>query len=96
LATAYQDLRKDLIPYASSTTQIIQQIGGAFGTAVLAVILQNQFAQQSTMNIAVKSIAFNYTFWWSLAFTMIAFIPVILLPRNGHKSSNLLAEEQNK
>lgn len=66
LATAYQDLHQELISHASSTTQIIQQIGGAFGTAVLAVILQNQFTQ-STMSIAEKSNAFNHTFWWSLA-----------------------------
>ena len=39
-ATAYLGLRPDRIPHASSTTRLVQQIGGSFGAAVIAVILQ--------------------------------------------------------
>ena len=42
-------------PDASSVTRIMQQVGGSFGTAVLAVILVGH--------------SLRATFWWTVAFT---------------------------
>jgi hypothetical protein len=39
---AFRDLEPAQIPDASSTTRIMQQLGGAFGAATLAVVLQSQ------------------------------------------------------
>jgi MFS family permease len=72
---AYRDLSPEQIPHASSTTRIMQQLGGAFGTAVLAVILQRQLSGHPA------STAFDTTFLWVLAFTAVAVIPALLLPR---------------
>jgi EmrB/QacA subfamily drug resistance transporter len=72
---AYRDLSPEQIPHASSTTRIMQQLGGAFGTAVLAVILQRQLTGHPAAT------AFDTTFLWVLAFTAVAVIPALLLPR---------------
>ena len=42
------------------------QVGGSFGTAVLAVILVGH--------------SFHATFWWSVAFTALAVLPATMLP----------------
>jgi MFS family permease len=72
---AFRDLDRDQIPHASSTTRIMQQVGGSFGGAVLAVILQRQFAGHP------GAVAFGHTFAWALAFTALAVVPALLLPR---------------
>ncbi len=47
----------------------MQQVGGSFGTAVLAVILAGR--------------SFQMTFWWSVAFTALAVLPAVMLPGRG-------------
>jgi EmrB/QacA subfamily drug resistance transporter len=78
---AFTGLSRDQIPHASSTTRIVQQIGGSFGTAVLAVILQRQLAGHP--GPAGQAAAFQHTFGWALAFTALAFVPAFLLPGRG-------------
>ncbi len=67
MAGAFQGLPRASVPDASSTTRIMQQVGGSFGTAVLALILAGH--------------SFGVAFWWSVAFTALAMIPAVLLPR---------------
>ena len=76
---AYADLSKAQIPDASSATRIMQQIGGSFGTAVLAVILQRQLATHP--GAAGHATAFDNTFGWALAFTILGIGVALLLPR---------------
>jgi len=78
-ATAYLGLRPDRIPHASSTTRLVQQIGGSFGTAVLAVILQTQMAAHAGSSAGL-ALAFAHTFWWSVALAALAVVPALLLP----------------
>jgi hypothetical protein len=47
----------------------MQQVGGSFGTAVLAVILAGR--------------SFQATFWWSVAFTALAVPLAVMLPGRG-------------
>jgi MFS family permease len=72
----YKDLSGDLVPRATSAIRIFQQLGGSFGIAILAVVLQQQAAQ----HVALAD-AFGHTFWWALAFIAVAFVPTLLLPR---------------
>ena len=72
---AFRDLRPEQIPDASSTTRIMQQLGGSFGAAVLAVILQRQLAGHAA------GTAYAHTFGWALAFSAIAVLPALLIPR---------------
>ncbi|GGH76388.1 EmrB/QacA subfamily drug resistance transporter [Pullulanibacillus pueri] len=85
MATAYDGLSKEQIPHASSATRILQQIGGAFGASVLAVILQNQMTSQSALTIAARNTAFNHTFMWTVGFTLMSLIFIVFLP---HKKAN--------
>jgi MFS family permease len=85
MAGAYVGLRRDEVPHASSATRITQQVGGAFGAAVLAVILERQIAAHAgsaglgLAHTAGLAAAFGATFWWCLGFTALALIPALLL-----------------
>ncbi|MGI5325801.1 MDR family MFS transporter [Actinomadura nitritigenes] len=78
MTAAYQGLGQDEIPHASSATRVIVQVGGSFGAAVLAVVLEHQ-----TSGGAAPSTAYAHAFWWTLAFTALAFVPALLLGRSG-------------
>jgi EmrB/QacA subfamily drug resistance transporter len=85
--TAFRGLRNEAIPRATSAVRIFQQVGGSFGTAVLAVILQHQAADRAGAGPAGLATAFGHTFWWAVGFTALAFVPAMLLPR-GRVTAN--------
>jgi EmrB/QacA subfamily drug resistance transporter len=70
-ATAYEGLDRARIPDASVITRASQQVGGSFGSAVLALILVDQ----------VSGVAgYRTTFWWTIAFTAVAVVLALRLP----------------
>ena len=69
-------LDKQQIPHSSVLTRTSQQIGGSFGTAVLAVILQGAIAEHS----ATLADAFHVAFWWSARFSAVAVLLSLWLP----------------
>ncbi|MFD0683267.1 MDR family MFS transporter [Actinomadura fibrosa] len=79
---AFDGLDRARIPHASSTSRIMQQLGGSFGTAVLAAILQSQLSGHPGPSGQVT--AFDRTFWWTVAFTALALVPALALPRRPH------------
>jgi EmrB/QacA subfamily drug resistance transporter len=74
----YKQLPSAAVPQATSAIRIFQQLGGSFGIAILAVVLQQQAAGAATA--AGLASAFADTFWWALAFTAVALLPALLLP----------------
>jgi EmrB/QacA subfamily drug resistance transporter len=80
MAGAFQDLSRAQLPHASSATRIAQQVGGAFGAAVLVVILASQRVADLAAGQAAITIAFGHTFWWCVGFTALAVIPALGLP----------------
>jgi EmrB/QacA subfamily drug resistance transporter len=80
MAGAFQDLTRAEVPHASSATRIAQQVGGAFGAAVLVVILASQRAALTAAGPAAIAVAFGHTFWWCVGFTALAIIPALALP----------------
>jgi MFS family permease len=82
MAAAFQGLDRDLVPHASSATRIVQQVGGSFGAAVLAVILQRQVTGH-VHGTAGLAAGFGATFWWATAFTVAALLPALALPRHN-------------
>jgi hypothetical protein len=79
---AYIGLPHSDIPSATTGVRIYQQIGGALGTAILAVILQQaMLAAPGPHGIAR---AFDTTFAWVLALTALSFVPALLLPGHNH------------
>jgi len=75
MTAAYRDIAAAQVPRATSALQIGQRIGAPLGAAVIAVVLQHQLA------VAAPAAAFGSTFWWSLALTAPALLPVVLLRR---------------
>ena len=81
MVSAYVGLSDAQIPHASIATRILQTIGSAFGSAILATIVEHQLSTHSTFNIHTVASAYNVAFWWSIGFTVIAIIPTLLLPK---------------
>ncbi|GIG22627.1 MFS transporter [Cellulomonas chitinilytica] len=75
---AFVGLAHDEVPHASIITRVAQQVGGSFGTAVLAVVLVSS-AAGATSQTALAG-AFDTAFWWATAFTAAAAALSLLLP----------------
>jgi len=78
MASAYVGLAHDEIPHASIVTRVAQQVGGSFGIAVIAVILQRQTAASTSAGQAAE--AFGTTFWWAVGLMVIGLASAMLLP----------------
>src|ERR1700691_3231121 len=76
IVAAYIGLDKEQIPHSSVLTRTAQQIGGSFGTAVLAVILEGAIATHH----GSLADAFHVAFWWSAGFSAIAVLLSLWLP----------------
>jgi EmrB/QacA subfamily drug resistance transporter len=75
MAGAYRDLKQEAIARATSSIRIFQQLGGSFGVALLAVVLQQQIDDQG----GAVATAFAHTYWLALVFTALALLPALLL-----------------
>jgi predicted MFS family arabinose efflux permease len=96
MGAAYQTLDRADVPRATSTINIVQRIGGSFGTAILAVVLQRQIASHfgghatslaaaaaglpAAAKPAIAS-SFGTAFWWVMIISALGLIPAFLLPR---------------
>lgn len=94
MVSAYVGLSNEKIPHASIATRIFQTIGSAFGSAILATIVEHQLASHSVSDILTATSAYNVAFWWSIGFTVIAIIPTLFLTK--HKKSKQETESQVK
>lgn len=74
MTVGFLGLSHGQVPDASIITRIAQQLGGSFGTAVLAVILEAA-AKAGTLGAA-----FDQAFWWAVGFTGIATAVALALP----------------
>jgi EmrB/QacA subfamily drug resistance transporter len=81
---AYIGLPHSAIPSVTTGVRIFQQVGGALGTAILAVILQHAISA----NPHAIADAFGTTFAWVLGLTALSFVPALLLPdrNNGDQA----------
>jgi EmrB/QacA subfamily drug resistance transporter len=76
VVAGYLGLDKQQIPHSSVLTRTAQQLGGSFGTAVLAVILAGAIAAHP----ATLADAFHVAFWWSAGFSAVAVLLSLWLP----------------
>jgi EmrB/QacA subfamily drug resistance transporter len=76
MAVAYLGLDRQEIAHSSVLTRTAQQIGGSFGTAVLAVILEAAVIAHPGRLAA----AFGVAFWWSAGFSVLAVLLSLWLP----------------
>jgi EmrB/QacA subfamily drug resistance transporter len=78
MSVAFVGLEHDEIPHASIITRLAQQVGGAFGTAILAVILEASTSGAPT--VAALADGFDVAFWWAVGFTVVAIGLCFALP----------------
>jgi EmrB/QacA subfamily drug resistance transporter len=79
MTVAFVGLDRADVPHASILTRIAQQVGGSFGTALLAVILEGTLRSLGGGATATAD-AFDRAFWWSIGFTVVAVGLAFLLP----------------
>jgi MFS family permease len=84
MVAGYVGLDKRQIPHSSVLTRTAQQIGGSFGTAILAVILESAIAERP----ATLADAFHVAFWWSAGFSAVAVLLSLWLPGAQRKPKN--------
>ena len=75
MTVAFIGLDRHQMPDASIITRVAQQVGGSFGTAVLAVILEAA-ARSGGDPVA----GFHHAFWWATGFTLLGATCSLLLP----------------
>jgi EmrB/QacA subfamily drug resistance transporter len=83
MAGAYAGLPREAVSRATSSIRVFQQLGGSFGIAILAVVLARQATPHGSAAAGLAT-AYGNTFWCALAFTALALVPTLLLPRVRH------------
>jgi EmrB/QacA subfamily drug resistance transporter len=76
MAVAFLGLNKEQISHSSVVTRMVQQIGGSFGTAVLAVILSGAISAHHGNLVT----GFDIAFWWATGFSALAVLLSLWLP----------------
>jgi EmrB/QacA subfamily drug resistance transporter len=87
MTTAFASLRPDQLSDATPQLNVLQRIGGAIGTAVLAVVLQR--SSGVAPSITHLAHAFNISYWWSFGTAAIALIPCVVLLRAENPRARL-------
>lgn len=85
MSVAYVGLDRDDVPHASIFMRLSQQLGGAFGTAMLAVILEA--AAAGAASAAGVDEGFHIAFWWASGISAAAILICALLPGAPQKAS---------
>ncbi len=79
MTAAFTALRTDQLSDATPQMNVLQRLGGAIGTAVLAVVLQRAALHATTP--AEHANAFDAAYWWSLGIAVLTLIPCVVLLR---------------
>jgi hypothetical protein len=72
---AFRDVPRPGVPDASTITRVLLQVGGSFGTAVLAVIVVTAGGTTAS--------AFHVAFGWAVGLTALALVPALLMPASS-------------
>jgi EmrB/QacA subfamily drug resistance transporter len=87
MTAAFASLRPDQLSDATPQLNVLQRIGGAIGTAVLAVVLQRATEHAHTVSGAAG--AFGTAFWWSVGICVLSLIPCLVLLRAENPRARL-------
>ena len=87
MTAAFASLRHEQLSDATPQLNVLQRIGGAIGTAVLAVVLQR--ASGHAPSAAHLAGAFDTAYWWSLGIALLSLIPCVVLLRAENPRARL-------
>ncbi|PZQ87754.1 MAG: MFS transporter [Leifsonia xyli] len=90
MTVSMSGLSHDEIPQATMITRIAQQIGGAFGTAVLAVVLTTMLTGITDPADAIT--AFHAAFWVAAGVAVLALLASLALPGRGQGDEQLASD----
>ncbi|MFF2142405.1 MDR family MFS transporter [Kitasatospora sp. NPDC058190] len=76
MAAVYGIVEKSQVAAAAGAVNVLNRLGGALGTAVLTLVLQ----QAQAGHPGQPGAAFGATFWWVLALSALAIAPALLYP----------------
>jgi EmrB/QacA subfamily drug resistance transporter len=77
MTAAFEAMRPEQISDATPQINALQRVGGAIGTAVLAVVLQR--AGVHAHSRAAAAGAFDTAYWWALGIGVLSLIPCLML-----------------
>ena len=95
MGSSYQGMPAPEIPTATATFNVIIRVGSSFGTAVLAVVLQQAIRSRipgasgslsgtaglhGASALAALTAAFGSSFWWVAVIALAAILPALLIP----------------
>jgi len=89
MTSALKSLTNHEVARGSTIVNIVQQIGGSIGTAVLSVVLTNQLTSTPPDGVAPLEFmadGFGTTFMVAFVLVLLALIPVAFLPRKKEES----------
>jgi EmrB/QacA subfamily drug resistance transporter len=75
MTVAFADIDPADMPDASMITRISQQVGGSFGVAIGAVVLESAASGGHPL-----AHGFGQAFWWTIGFTVVAAVAAAFLP----------------
>jgi EmrB/QacA subfamily drug resistance transporter len=85
MTAAFAALRPEQLSDATPQLNMLQRIGGAIGTAVLAVVLQRATGASPTSGhaptLTTLASAFDAAYWWSFGIALLSVIPCVVLLR---------------
>jgi EmrB/QacA subfamily drug resistance transporter len=93
MTAAFSALRPEQLSDATPQLNVLQRMGGAIGTAVLAVVLQR--ASGPAPSIAKLAGAFDTAYWWSLGIAALSLIPCVVLLRAENPRAKLTLDAAN-
>jgi EmrB/QacA subfamily drug resistance transporter len=79
MTAAFASMRPEQLSDATPQLNVLQRIGGAIGTAVLAVVLQRASGHAPSPGHLAG--AFDTAYWWSLGICVLSLIPCVVLLR---------------
>jgi EmrB/QacA subfamily drug resistance transporter len=95
MTAAFASLRPEQLSDATPQLNVLQRIGGAIGTAVLAVVLQRATGATGASSPAHLASAFDTAYWWSLGIVVLSLVPCLVLLRAENPRAKLSAAAAN-
>ncbi|MBU6533283.1 DHA2 family efflux MFS transporter permease subunit [Streptomyces sp. NPDC057245] len=82
MVTLYHSLPTTSVAAATTANAVSQQLGGAVGTTVVALLLQHY-----VYSAGGTAAEFGSVFWWALVFVALTAIPALFLPRGSSQQA---------
>ncbi len=91
MTAAFAALRPSQLSDATPQLNVVQRVGGAIGTAVLAVVLQRATGHA----VSKPAGAFQDAYWWSVGICVLSLIPCLVLLRAENPRTRLSRDATN-